>query len=51
MLFSELAISENHEGIIELPADAPIGTDIREYLKLNDNAIEISITPNRNEIA
>lgn len=34
MLFSELAISENHEGIIELPADAPIGTDIREYLKL-----------------
>lgn len=45
--FSELAISENHEGIIELPADAPIGMDIREYLKLNDNAIEISITPNR----
>ena len=27
--FSELAISENHEGIIELPADAPIGMDIR----------------------
>ncbi|MDN6448663.1 MAG: phenylalanine--tRNA ligase subunit beta, partial [Enterobacterales bacterium] len=40
-------ISEDHDGIIELPADAPIGTDIREYLKLNDNAIEISVTPNR----
>ncbi|KID05546.1 MAG: phenylalanine--tRNA ligase subunit beta [Hafnia alvei] len=45
--FSELGISEDHDGIIELPADAPIGTDIREYLKLNDNAIEISVTPNR----
>jgi tRNA-binding EMAP/Myf-like protein len=34
----------NHSGIIELPADAPIGTDIREYLKLDDNTIEISVT-------
>ncbi len=45
--FSELGIKEDHSGIIELPADAIIGTDFREYLKLNDNAIEISITPNR----
>ena len=30
--FSELGISDDHSGIIELPADAPIGTDIREYL-------------------
>ncbi|MEI9698677.1 phenylalanine--tRNA ligase subunit beta [Moellerella wisconsensis] len=45
--FSELGIKEDHSGIIELPADAPIGTDIRDYLKLNDHAIEISITPNR----
>ncbi|WNJ77726.1 phenylalanine--tRNA ligase subunit beta [Cedecea neteri] len=45
--FSELGISDDHNGIIELPADAPIGTDIREYLKLNDNTIEISVTPNR----
>ncbi|WP_420065673.1 phenylalanine--tRNA ligase subunit beta [Pectobacterium colocasium] len=45
--FSELGISDDHDGIIELPADAPIGTDIREYLKLDDNAIEISVTPNR----
>ncbi|WP_058909817.1 phenylalanine--tRNA ligase subunit beta [Entomohabitans teleogrylli] len=45
--FSELGISDDHSGIIELPADAPIGTDIREYLKLNDTTIEISVTPNR----
>ena len=45
--FSELGISEDHSGIIELPHDAPIGTDIREYLGLDDNAIEISVTPNR----
>ncbi|WP_224718067.1 phenylalanine--tRNA ligase subunit beta [Pectobacterium versatile] len=45
--FSELGISDDHDGIIELPVDAQIGTDIREYLKLDDNAIEISVTPNR----
>lgn len=45
--FSELGISDDHDGIIELPADAPLGTDIREYLKLDDNTIEISVTPNR----
>ncbi|NUU65550.1 phenylalanine--tRNA ligase subunit beta [Enterobacteriaceae bacterium BIT-l23] len=45
--FSELGISDDHSGIIELPADAPIGTDIRDYLKLNDTTIEISVTPNR----
>ncbi|MBS0970032.1 phenylalanine--tRNA ligase subunit beta [Chimaeribacter arupi] len=45
--FSELGISDDHNGIIELPEDAPIGTDIREFLKLNDNTIEISVTPNR----
>ncbi|MGM3175461.1 phenylalanine--tRNA ligase subunit beta [Dickeya lacustris] len=45
--FSELGITDDHSGIIELPADAPLGTDIREYLKLDDNTIEISVTPNR----
>ena len=45
--FSELGIKEDHSGIIELPADAPIGTDFRKYLNLNDVAIEISLTPNR----
>ncbi|MCS3421807.1 phenylalanyl-tRNA synthetase beta chain [Rahnella sp. BIGb0603] len=45
--FSELAISDDHDGIIELPLDAPVGTDIREFLKLDDTTIEISVTPNR----
>lgn len=45
--FSELGISEDHSGIIELPADAPIGMDFRQYLTLDDNTVEISLTPNR----
>ncbi|KGQ71273.1 phenylalanine--tRNA ligase [Chelonobacter oris] len=45
--FSELGISAEADGIIELPADAPIGMDVRDYLTLNDNIIEISLTPNR----
>lgn len=45
--FSELGISEDHSGIIELPLDAPIGQDVREYLNLNDVVIDISVTPNR----
>ncbi|MEE3661437.1 phenylalanine--tRNA ligase subunit beta [Brenneria sp. g21c3] len=45
--FSELGVSDDHDGIIELPQDAPVGTDIRDYLKLDDNAIDISVTPNR----
>lgn len=32
---------------MELPADAPIGTDIRAYLQLNDHSIEVDLTPNR----
>ncbi len=43
----ELGIDVEADGIIELPLDAPIGTDLREYLALDDNAIEISLTPNR----
>ncbi|XNM51656.1 hypothetical protein ACLK2D_08980 [Escherichia coli] len=46
--FSKGEFLTDHNGIIAvLPADAPIGTDIREYLKLDDNTIEISVTPNR----
>ncbi|MFA3792053.1 phenylalanine--tRNA ligase subunit beta [Aliiglaciecola sp. SL4] len=45
--FSELGISEDHDGIIELPTDAPIGQDIREYLELDDVTIEVDLTPNR----
>lgn len=45
--FSELGIDVDADGIIELPQDAPIGTNLRDYLGLDDNAIEISLTPNR----
>lgn len=45
--YSELGISEDHSGIIELPQDAPIGMDLRQYLQLDDNTVEISLTPNR----
>lgn len=45
--YSELGIADDHNGIIELPEDAPLGQDIREYLNLNDVMIDISVTPNR----
>ncbi|UEA17435.1 phenylalanine--tRNA ligase subunit beta [Pasteurella canis] len=45
--FNELGIELDSTGIIELPQDAPIGTNLREYLQLDDNSIEISLTPNR----
>lgn len=35
------------DGLLELPADAPVGMDIREYLDLNDVMTEVSLTPNR----
>ncbi len=44
---SELAISEESDGIMELPLDAQIGQDIREYLQLDDVTIEVDLTPNR----
>ena len=43
----ELMISDDHEGIIELPADAPMGVRYIDYAGLNDPAIDIAITPNR----
>ncbi|MBT0587273.1 phenylalanine--tRNA ligase subunit beta [Alteromonas oceanisediminis] len=45
--FSELGMGEDHSGILELPQDAPIGTDIREYLGLDDIMIDVDLTPNR----
>lgn len=45
--FSELGISDDHDGIMELPLDAPIGQDIRDYLALDDVTIEVDLTPNR----
>ena len=43
----ELGISDDTEGLLELAVDAPVGTDIREYLDLDDMVIEIKMTPNR----
>jgi len=44
---AELEISEDHDGIIELPADAPIGKPYAEWAGLGDPVIEINLTPNR----
>lgn len=43
----ELAISDDHEGIIELPDDAPIGAAYTSYAGLGDPVIDIKVTPNR----
>ncbi len=43
----ELNISDNHDGIIDLPADAPVGTSFAAYAGLDDPVIEINLTPNR----
>ena len=43
----ELGLGEDHEGILELPADAPIGEDIRKYLDLDDQVFVIKLTPNK----
>ncbi len=45
--FSELGIADGFDGIIELPADAPLGQCIRQYLQLDDSIIEVDLTPNR----
>ncbi|MDH1914445.1 phenylalanine--tRNA ligase subunit beta [Acinetobacter junii] len=46
---SEIDLEDKIDGLLELPADAPVGMNIREYLKLDDNVIDISITPNRGD--
>ena len=45
----ELGLGEEHDGIIELPADAPVGARYPEYARLNDPVIDVSITPNRQD--
>jgi phenylalanyl-tRNA synthetase beta chain len=44
---AELEISDDHEGIIDLPADAPVGQPYAAYAGLDDPVIEINLTPNR----
>lgn len=43
----ELEIGEGHDGIIELPEDAPVGTPYPDYAGLNDPVIDINVLPNR----
>ncbi len=45
--FKELGVDAPSEGIIELPFDAPLGQDVREYFGWNDEAIEVDLTANR----
>ncbi len=45
----ELELGEDHDGIIELPADAPIGTPYPDYAGLTDPVIDVAITPNRQD--
>src|SRR5262245_10404833 len=44
---AELEISDDHDGIIDLPADAPIGQSFAKYAGLDDAVIDINLTPNR----
>jgi phenylalanyl-tRNA synthetase beta chain len=44
---AELQISDDHDGIIDLPDDAPVGTSYAQYAGLDDPVIEINLTPNR----
>src|ERR1700688_4860947 len=46
---AELQISEDHDGIMELPADAPIGAGYAQWAGLGDPMLEINLTPNRQD--
>ncbi|MGB6486991.1 MAG: phenylalanine--tRNA ligase subunit beta [Steroidobacteraceae bacterium] len=45
----ELGLADASSGIVELPADAPVGKDVREYLALDEMILELNITPNRGD--
>ena len=45
----ELGVSDNHEGLMELAGDAPVGEDVRRYLDLNDVIVDLDLTPNRSD--
>ena len=45
----EMGMAESSDGLMELPADAPVGQGIREYLGLDDRIIDVDLTPNRGD--
>lgn len=45
----ELGLAESADGLMELAQDAPVGTDFRVYLDLDDLAIDVDLTPNRSD--
>lgn len=46
---AELGLAETSDGLMVLPEDAPVGTDFRAYMGLNDSIIEVDLTPNRGD--
>src|SRR5208282_2758463 len=44
---AELELSDDHEGIIELPGDAPVGGPYARWAGLDDPVIDVAVTPNR----
>ncbi len=47
----EMGLSDDHDGIIDLPADAPVGESYVSYMGLDDPVIEIALTPDRADCA
>jgi phenylalanyl-tRNA synthetase beta chain len=45
----ELGLSTEHSGILELPDDAPVGTDLADFLLMPDTVLDVEITPNRGD--
>jgi phenylalanyl-tRNA synthetase beta chain len=43
----ELGLSDDADGLLELPVDAPLGEDLSQYMSLDDKVIEVDLTPNR----
>lgn len=46
---TELQLGDDDDGLWELPIDATVGQDLREYLSLNDTCLDIDLTPNRGD--
>src|SRR5215472_17218149 len=45
----ELKLSNEHAGLLELPEDAPVGTDLADFLLMPDTVLDVEITPNRGD--